>query len=153
MFVQDFKTIDCRYEEVAARLVADIEVVLETALDAARDAGEHLRGKVGPASWPTALAKTVEVRPGPVREKVDRLLVAFSWKATGGASLFPRLDADLEAAPFGPEQTVVTLRGRYEPPAGSLGRIADQLLFHRLAESTVRDFLDGVCANLSQVRK
>lgn len=153
MFVQDFKTIDGRYEEVAARLVADIEALLEAALDSARDAGERLQGKVGPASWPMVLAKTVKVRPGPVRERADGVLVAFSWEAAGGASLFPRLDADLEATPFGPEQTVLALRGRYEPPAGLLGRLADQLLSHRLAESTIRDFLDNVCASLTHVRK
>lgn len=148
MFVQDFKTIDRPYDDVAARIAADTEKVLGAALDATRAEGERLRVKVGPAGWPAVLGKTVEVHPGPVRAQGDGVLVAFSWEVKGGASLFPRLDADLEVAPFGTNQTALALRGRYDPPVGPLGRRADQLLLHRLAESTIRAFLDSVCTSL-----
>lgn len=148
MFVHDFQTIDRPYDDVAARLTTARAAVLGAALDSTRAKGAHLSVKVAPAGWPTVLAKTVEVRLGPVRSHGDGLLVAFSWEATRGASLFPRLDADLEAAPFGTAQTVLDLRGRYDPPAGLVGRGADQLLLHRLAESTVRAFLAAVCAGL-----
>lgn len=149
MFVQDFAVVERPFDEVAARFDGDRAAVLAGAFAAVRLEGERLRLRVGLAGWPSAFAKTVELTPGPVRELGDGLLVAFRWEAVGSSnSLFPRLDADLQVAPFGTDQTVVTLRGRYEPPAGQLGRLADQLVLHRLAESTMRAFLAGVCARL-----
>lgn len=133
---------------MALEVGSSAERLLGAALDSARDEGERLEAKVAPAGWPAVLAKTVAVRPGPVRAYGGGVLVAFSWEVQSGESLLPRLEADLEVAPFGTDQTVLALRGCYEPPAGRLGRLADQLLLHRLAESTVRAFLEAVCAGL-----
>ncbi|MBF6558192.1 MAG: hypothetical protein IVW52_18970 [Acidimicrobiales bacterium] len=148
MFVQDFKIIDRPYDEVEAMLRTSIGEHLGAALDSTRAEGERLQLKVCPAGWPAPLAKTVGLHPGPLRAQGDGELLAFSREAQGGASLFPRLDADLEVSPFGTDQTTLALRGRYEPPAGTLGLRADELLLHRLAGPTLRAFLDGVCANL-----
>jgi hypothetical protein len=144
-FVQDRRVVDRPFEEVVAAVEAGGGAVLGKALDASREAGERLCARVAPASWPAALAKTVTVKPGPVRRFGDGILIAFSWEAEGGESLFPRLDADIEIAPFGVDRATLDLRGRYDPPAGNLGRVADKLLLHRLAESTVRAFLGSVC--------
>lgn len=151
MFVQDFKIINHPYEEVVSRFSCGVAPLLESGLGTARDEGERLRVKVAPAGWPVALSKTVRVIPGPVRNVGEGIFVAFSWEAEGGSSLFPRLDADIELTPFGLQQTLVALHGRYNPPAGSFGKRADDLLLHRIAESTVRAFLNGVCGNLSKV--
>ncbi len=149
MFVQDFKVIDAPYGDVEARLDASSEAFFAEALGSSQVAGERITAKVGPKGWPAALSKTVAIRLGPVRRHGDSTLIAFSWQARGGASLFPRLDADLEVAPFGLDQTVLTIRGAYEAPAGWPGRVADELLLHRIAESTLRAFLDSLCAQLS----
>ena len=121
MFVQDFKIIDASYEDVEACFVTSTKALLAEALGSSREAGERTTARVGPKSWPAALAKTVEIRLGPVRRHADRTLVGFSWEAHGGASLFPRLDADLEVAPFGADQTVLTI--------GSQGRGAAMARF------------------------
>lgn len=133
---------------MVARLVDDPTRVIGVAVDSTRQAGEHLKIRVGPSSWPAALAKTVEVCLGPVRRHEDTTLVAFMRRAVGGASLLPRLEADLEVAPFGSDRTNLALRETYDPPAGLVGRRIDELLLHRLAESTVRAFLDSVGASL-----
>ncbi|MHB1787269.1 MAG: hypothetical protein ACYCS7_14220, partial [Acidimicrobiales bacterium] len=86
---------------------------------------------------------------GPLRAHGDGVLLAFSWDALGSTSLFPRLDADFEAAPLGMGRTQLVLRARYEPPGGALGRGVDRLLLHRVAESTLRAFLDRVCVGLA----
>lgn len=148
--MQDFSILERPFDEVAERLEADPAKVLGEAFDTSRAESERLRVRVGLAGWPASFAKTVELRPGALRPLEGGLLLAFSWEALGGAaSLFPRLDADLELAPFGTDQTVVSVRGRYEPPAGCLGRVADDLMLHRLAGSTLRAFLSGVCARLT----
>lgn len=150
MFVQDFATIEHPYLEVAVRLVADPATILGAAVDPTRREGERLTARVAPASWPAVLAKTVVVEVGSIRQFEDGLIVGFTWKASGGASLFPSLDADLDVAPFGSRRTSVTLRGNYQPPAGLIGRQIDQLLLHRLAEATVRAFLGNVCSCLGE---
>ncbi|HVC24416.1 MAG TPA: hypothetical protein VND23_01550 [Acidimicrobiales bacterium] len=150
MFVQDFALVDQAFDRVAARLAGEADALLGGALDSARAEGERLRVRVGPPTWPALLAKAVEIERGPVRVLTDRALLAFSWSATAAGSLFPQLDADLEAAPFGLARTEVVLRARYKPPGGAIGRGVDQLLLHRVAESTLRAFLARICDQLNR---
>ncbi len=152
MFVQDFKIVDRPYEEVASRLVAGAAAALGEALRATRRDAESLKARIGHAGWPPVVAGDVELRPGPVRDQGDGTLVAFGWESAREASLLPRLDADLEVAPFGAHQTALALRGRYEPLGGVLSQAVDRVLLHRLAESTVRVFLDEVCSALTRER-
>lgn len=149
-FVQDFAVLDRGYPAVAGRLAADAAGLFTAALQAARLEGESLRVSVAPAGWPVVLSKSVELCVGPARTYADHQIVGFTWHARGGDSLFPRMDADLELAPFGPGRTEVVLRGSYEPPGGLLGYEADRLLCHRVACSTARAFLRRVCAGLAE---
>ena len=142
MFVQEVALVDCPFDDVARRLEAAPAEVLGPPPDP-EDAGE-LRRKVAPEGWPAALARTVVVRVGPVRRREAELLVALTWEPGGSGALLPSLEADLQIAPYGTSETVLTLRGRYEPPAGALGRRVDALLLHHLAEATVRAFLCDV---------
>lgn len=148
MLVQDFSVVDRPFEDIARCL--DVsggpDALLSSALLGARAEGENLRAKVGPEGWPAVLSKTVLIRSGPPRRHGDSLIVPFCWSASDGPSLFPRLDADLEIAPFGPRQTQLVIRARYEAPGGAIGRAVDRVLLHRLAESTLRAFLNGICA-------
>jgi hypothetical protein len=154
VFVEEVALIDCPFEDVARRLESQLSELLAAAADETAAAGKtrDLDGglvlKVAPASWPEALAKTVVVRTGPVRRQTSSLLAALSWEPANAASLFPRLDADIEVAPCGTSETSLTLRGRYEPPAGPLGRQIDKLVLHRVAEATVRAFLENVADEL-----
>lgn len=142
--------VDSRFEVVEAQLAASRDALFGEASGRLRSAGERITARVGPKNWPAAFGKSVEVRSGPIRRHGDAMLIAFSWEARGGASLFPCLYGDLEIAPLGPDQTVLTIRGSYEPPAGRLGRVADDLLLHRIAQSTIRAFLDALGDQLSR---
>jgi len=150
VFVQDFRVVEGSYEEAVSRLRQDPAGLLRDALGAAQGEGERLRARVGPRSWPAVLAKTVEVRVGSLRPVGDGTVLAFGWESRGAASLFPLLDADLEVAPLGSGETQVTLRARYDPPGGAFGRRADELLLHRVAESTLRVFLARLCEGLER---
>lgn len=152
LFVQDFKVVDMACDEAAGHLLANAKGILTRALWATKAEGDRIASKIGPRSWPSALAKNVQIHLGPVRLHRDSVVVSFSWRALAGPSLFPRLDADLEVAPFGPGQASLTMRGTYRPPGGILGKVADELLLHRVANATVRDFLEAVCQSLSSYR-
>lgn len=148
MFVHDFEVVETPFERVVEAFDADPEALILAALDDVRRSGEHVLAKVKPKGWPVLLAKRVEVQVGAPRMYGDGALVWFAWSAVGGASLFPSLQADLEFAPFGENQTELTLRGNYEPPGGGVGRQLDQLLLHRIADSTVRAVLRSLCTAL-----
>ncbi|MGC8628019.1 MAG: hypothetical protein ACP5VR_10825 [Acidimicrobiales bacterium] len=148
MFVQDSIIVSRPVDEIVVALTEGVHLGR-----AARGAGEALsdiRVKVGPQGWPMLLAKTVEITTGPVRQHDRTMLVAFSWRATGPGSLFPSLDADIEVSPISPGQSQVALRGRYEPPGGAPGKVADRLVLHRLADATIRAFLSQLALQLER---
>jgi hypothetical protein len=71
------------------------------------------------------------------------------WEAEGLERLFPRLEADIEIAGLGAGRTQLSISARYRPPLGAVGRVLDRNLLHRVAEATVKDFLDRIAAALS----
>jgi len=70
--------------------------------------------------------------------------------ASSGAALFPRLAADLEVAPILPTRTQLAISAVYEPPPGLVCRAADGALLHRVAEATLKDFLERVATRLAE---
>jgi hypothetical protein len=66
------------------------------------------------------------------------------WTASGHTGLFPALDADIEVAPLGAHSSQLAMSARYVPPLGAVGRTIDRALLSRVAEATVKDFLDRV---------
>lgn len=148
MFLQDFLLIGQPYDVVAGRLRADPAALLTGGFEAARTEAAHLRAQVGPRGWPAVVSETAAVRPGPLRDRGDSVLMAFGWEVPGDEGLFLRLDADLEVAPFGADRTWATLRARYNPIGSRVASAADQLILQRMAESTARAFLIGARATI-----
>lgn len=70
----------------------------------------------------------------------------LTWEPIGMEGLLLRLEADLEVGPLGGGRTQLAISARYRPPLGAVGRAVDRVLLHRVAEATVKDFLDRVGA-------
>ena len=144
MFVYYYALVGRGLEAVAHRLDELPAHIREWAHDAYRSGEERAaRMRVGPTAGP---AKEVLLRTEPVLRSHDVVTVSLTWEATGVPGLFPRLDADLVAARLSDHETQLSLRGSYTPPLGLVGRALDRALFHRLAESTVKEFVDRVAA-------
>ncbi len=114
--------------------------------------GEELLAEVGfgpPGAW---IGKRVELQFGEPVRLPSKTVLPMSWKPAGLESLFPRLEADVEVGQLGPERTQLSISARYTPPFGSLGRVLDRALLHRVAEATVKDFLDRAGQILSADR-
>lgn len=112
----------------------------------ARDAnhrGDVLLAEVG-FGGDVRLARTVAIELGELVRMPSKTVVPLRWQATGAAGLFPALDADLEIAPLGPHRTQLAMSARYVPPLGALGRAIDRAMLFRVAEATLKDFLDRV---------
>lgn len=145
MFVRYFLDLDDPFEDVEAALLADPSSWVPGMARVAGEVGERLLGEVGFAvSEERRIDKEVEISIGQSYRAPGKTRLPMSWKATGAGRLFPSLDADLELAGMGASRTQVSISAWYHPPLGPLGRALDRALLNRVAEATIKDFLDRV---------
>ena len=148
MLVYDFTRIPLPVAQVRQRLLVAVSGLWQQVAKAAYDEGEELLSRVGPFGPVPGLSKVVSVQAGKIRERGEGFVMPLSWSATGPTELFPVMEADLEIAPLGADESQLRLSGSYEPPLGSVGRQLDRLLLHQLAEATVRALLSQLVAAL-----
>jgi hypothetical protein len=144
MFVRYFLDLPMPYDDVEAALLEHPDTWVPGLLRAAEDRGQRLLAEVGFAVETRRIDKEVEIRIGTPYRLPSKTLLPMAWSATGAERLFPQLDADLEVAAMGPNRTQLSISARYRPPMGAVGRALDRALLHRVAEATIKDFLDGV---------
>jgi hypothetical protein len=139
------------YGELALSAGTAAEVLLRAperwipALASSADArGQRLLAEVGFPVRGRRLGKQVVIEIGKPVETPGRTWLPISWRATGPQGLFPALEGELEVAPVGTNVTQLGLSARYEPPFGLLGKTLDRALLHRIAEATIRDFVERV---------
>jgi hypothetical protein len=98
------------------------------------------------------IEREVRLQLGSPIRTTSKTIFPFRWEAASHPGLFPSLDADLEVAPLGPTRTQLAISARYVPPFRAVGRALDRALLSRVAEATVKDFLDHVAARLTSSR-
>jgi hypothetical protein len=138
VFVQYSTTVPVGLGAVETQL-SSLHARMGEMADLAYREGEDLRSKVGPVS---ALAKSVALEVGTPQIQRKGLVYPLRWSAVGAEALFPELLADLVLSHSGMEQTTITIVGTYDPPLGVVGRVLDRAVLGRVAEATVRDWLD-----------
>lgn len=116
--------------------------------DEANARGERLLAEVGLGDR-VRLTRRVIVDLGQPMRFPSRTVVPLRWRPATAGGLLPALDADIEVAPLAPKYTQLAMSARYVPPLGTLGNAVDRALLHRVAEATVKDFLDRVGAALT----
>ena len=114
---------------------------------AADERGEALLAEVGFGDG-IRVEKKVAIEFGTPMRLSSRTVLPLTWRAAGGPGLFPSLDADLEVASLGAGTTQLSMSARYMPPMGAVGRAIDRAVLHRIAEATVKDFVDRVAGTL-----
>ncbi len=144
MFVRYFLDLTVPFEAVEGSLLDHSETWVPGLLRAAEDRGERLLAEVGFAVEARRIDKEVEIRLGTPYRIPSKTLLPMTWSATGAERMFPQLDADIEVAALGPKRTQLSISARYRPPMGAVGRALDRAMLHRVAEATIKDFLDRV---------
>lgn len=143
MFARYFVELPMGAERVEAALLRNPETWVPGLARDANHHGDALLAEVGFGD-DVRVARKVEIEfRDPVRMP-SKTVIPLHWGAAVAAGLFPALDADLEIAPLGPERTQLAMSARYVPPLGALGRAIDRALLFRVAEATIKDFLDHV---------
>jgi hypothetical protein len=137
-------------EEVEAELAAGADNWMPDMAKSADGAGEKLLSEVGFNLGKRRIARNITVEIGAPKAAVGLMFLPIRWRSATQAGLFPTLEGVLEVAPLGSGRTLLSLSASYEPPLGLIGQLADRALFHRVAEVTVKDFLERIAARLER---
>lgn len=148
VFLQDFVDVDGSASEVGERLASGSAWLAPLAGEAGDDA-TSLLVRVGPQLLGDFVARTVVVRLGHPTVEGERVMVPIRWEDAQHPSLFPVLDGDVEVAPLSEDRCRIVLYAAYRPPMRALGRVVDEAVLHRVAESTVRAFLHRAAEELA----
>jgi len=144
MFVRYYLDIAASFQNVEAAILDDPEAWVPGLLRAAEDRGQRLLAEVGFAVDTRRIDKQVQIELGAPFRTPSKAVLPMTWQATRPEGLFPQLDADIEVASLGADRTQLSISARYRAPIGAVGRLLDRALLHRVAEATVKDFLDRV---------
>jgi hypothetical protein len=88
------------------------------------------------------LAKTITIESIPAYQRGATTVVPIRWHAAGPlGGAFPVLDANIELSANASGSEILVI-GSYRPPLGDVGAVVDRLLLHRVAESTIRHFVE-----------
>jgi len=150
VFTYYFVHLDKPFGEARSRLLEVMSGLDEMAVAAYRE-GEEIQARLGVWGTSPVVAKTVRLKVGEPVGQDGTMLLPIVWEATGAPRLFPKMDAEVVLAALGPELTQLSLRGSYRPPLGSIGRVLDRALLHRVAEASVKGFVDRLARAIDGV--
>jgi hypothetical protein len=142
MFARYYVELPYEREQVE-RVLDDAGAWLPLIATTANHRGDQLLAEVGFGD-DVRIARTVAIDLGTSIRLPTKSVLPMRWTATGATGLFPALDADLEIAPLGHDRSQLSMSARYVPPLGAIGRAIDRALLFRVAEATIKDFLDQV---------
>jgi hypothetical protein len=148
MFVRYFVELSIPQEQVEAALSDDPEAWLPGLAQGAHRRGDALLADVG-FGEAIRIEREVAIQLGPSIRSSSKTVFPLRWEAASHAGLFPSLDADLEVARLGPTRTQLAISARYVPPFRWMGRALDRAILSRVAEATVKDFLDHLAIRLT----
>jgi hypothetical protein len=143
MFARYFVEVPISAEEVERALSRDPRLWLPGLAERAHHRGDLLLAEVG-FGEAVRIKRTVVVELGESVRSGSKTVFPLRWAASGPGGLFPSLDADLEVASLRPRRTQLAMSARYVPPFGTIGRVIDRAVLSRVAEATLKDFLDRV---------
>jgi hypothetical protein len=143
MFARYFVELPIAADRVEVALTRDPQHWLPGLATDANLRGDRLLADVGFGDE-VRIARQVAIELGGPIRMATKTVLPLRWTAAGVAGLFPALEADLEVAPLGPARTQLAMSARYVPPLGAVGRVIDRAVLFRVAEATLKDFLDRV---------
>jgi hypothetical protein len=151
MFARYFVELPLSTEQVERLLTGDPETWLPGLAGKANRRGDDLLAEVGFGDR-ARVTRPVSITIGRPIQAGTKIVLPFAWVPAVGVGLFPSLDADLEIAPLGPDRTQLAMSARYSPPLKAVGRAIDRIVLFRVAEATLKDFLDAVAVSLTSMK-
>jgi hypothetical protein len=146
MFVRYYLELPLAAAQVEQTLVDASPGWLAPLSTAAQARGEGLVARVGVGAEPGSAAaarpgRGVALELGPPVHLPTMTWLPLRWEPLGVDGLLPRLDATIELGSLGPDRTQLAISAQFEPPADP-SQGADRGMAQRVAETTLKDFLD-----------
>jgi hypothetical protein len=142
MFVRYFVELSLPVAAVERALVDSQPEWLSAMAGQAQARGDELLGQVGVGPLGPRLGRRVAIQLGEPVRFPSMVSLPLTWEPVGLEGVLPRLDATLELGALGADRTQLAISARYRPPLGVVGQAMDRVLLHRVAEATLKDFLD-----------
>jgi hypothetical protein len=145
--------VNAAYSRVREALLRDGKAIFQrataSAASRAGDVGATLRVDVGPLQ----VGVDVSIEMKGHRDETTALgerstHFELGWTATRAPGLFPSMEGTLSLLPLGSRETQLDFHARYEPPLGVVGDALDAVAGRRVAEASLRRFIEDVCARL-----
>jgi hypothetical protein len=149
MFVRYYMELPLPARQVEQAMLDSPADWLSTIAGEAQRRGDHLLTEIGVGPLGPKLGRRVTIQVGQPVRFPSMTLLPVTWEPIGLEGMLPRLDANIEVGSLGEDRTQVAISARYRPPLGVLGRTVDRVLLHRVAEATLKDFLDRVGAAIT----
>jgi len=147
MLVSYTLQMDIPFEEASQAILAKPERWLPSVATAAQDKERQLLGEVGFEVAHVRLERQVEIEVLRLERSPSKVVILIRWKAHQVSGLFPVLEGSLELSRSG-HASQLAVTGEYQPPGGAVGRLSDRAILHRIAEATVKDFVQRTAAVL-----
>jgi hypothetical protein len=141
MFARYFIELPIEPHEVERALTEAPAAWLRGLAREANHRGDSLLADVGFGSR-LRVARQVAIDLGDPVHVAGKTVLPIRWTPIGAPGLFPALEADLEVSALGANRTQLAMSARYVPPMGPLGFAIDRAVLYRVAEATLKDFLD-----------
>lgn len=141
--IRHFAYVDRAFRDVRRAVAAAPQSILTDAPEATGVGTAELR--VRRAGF--ELGRDVRMVIGDIEVGIHSARLPIRWEDATRPALFPILDATLEVAPVRAGRHAMTqlgLFGRYRPPFGRLGGLADNLAGHQIVVESVERFLDDL---------
>ena len=131
-------------DAVEAVLSQDPQAWLPEIVRASNRRGLEIVCKVGLNIGRRRIDREVSLNVSGPHQLGDTCVIPIAWTPTAEHSMLPSLDGDLEVSPLGDDRAQLAISASYRPPLGWLGALSDRVLMRRVAEVTIKDFLDHV---------
>ena len=147
MFVRYYLELPLAAAQVEQTLVDAPPGWLAALSTAAQERGEGLAARVGAGAGPEG--SPADARPGrrivlelgPPVHLPTMIWLPLRWEPVGPDGLLPRMDATIELGALGQDRTQLAISAQFQHPAAP-GQGIDRGLAQRVAEATLKDFLD-----------
>jgi hypothetical protein len=142
------------YPEVRDALSQDALWVFQSATKAAASRAQSIASELRVDFGAIGIEADIHISVNNIEEKdregisdpVTRL--QLEWEAATMPRLFPLMKAELSIYPLTATETQLDFKGFYEPPFGALGKAANAIVGHRIAEASVERFVTDVAQYL-----
>ena len=148
MFIRYYTVVERSFADTETEFLRGAERWMPNLAYKANGHGMQLLSELGFKVGDRRISRRIDIHLGEPLMGTGLTLVPLRWRASAKAALFPVLDGHIEIAAIGASVTQVGLSASYEPPLGLVGKLADRAVMHRIAEVTVKDFVERVGMHL-----